>query len=52
MSTTTKLCKDTYGENVEQKLYNNMIGSLIYLIVSLYQANPKECHLKSVKQII
>lgn len=52
MSTTTKLCKDTYGENVEQKLYNNMVGSLLYLIVSLYQANPKEYHLKSVKQII
>lgn len=54
MSTTTKLCKDTFGKDVEQKLYKSMIGSLLYLIAIFlyisfsvgacvrYQPNPKE----------
>ena len=32
MRTTTKLCKDTFEKDVEQKLYKSMIGSLLYLI--------------------
>ena len=34
MSTTTKLCKDAFGKNVERKIYRSMIGSLLYLTVS------------------
>ena len=32
MSTITKLCKDTFEKDVEQKLYKSMIDSLLYLI--------------------
>ena len=64
MSTTTKLSKDTYDKNVEQKLHKSMIESFIYLIASYpdiffsvracarYQENPKKSHLMSIKIII
>jgi hypothetical protein len=52
------------GNNVDQKLYRSMIGSLLYLCASRpdimlsvcmcarFQANPKECHLMAVKRIL
>ena len=64
MRTTTKLSKDAFGKDVEQKLYRNMIGSLLYLTTSCldisfsvgacarYQSNPKESHLTTIKRII
>ncbi|KAH7864135.1 hypothetical protein Vadar_026162 [Vaccinium darrowii] len=64
MSTTTKLSKDLDGASVDQSLYHNMIGSLLYLTASRpdiafsvgvcarYQANPKESHLTAVKRVI
>jgi hypothetical protein len=51
------------GKPVDQKVYRSMIGSLLYLCASRpdimlsvcmcvkFQANPKECHLVSVKRI-
>src|SRR5215216_6176631 len=56
------LTKD--GKPVDQKVYRSMIGSLLYVCAScpnimlsvcmcaLYQAPPKECHLKAVKRIV
>ncbi|KAK4843891.1 hypothetical protein QYF36_013979 [Acer negundo] len=64
MSTTLKLSKDASGKDVEQSLYRDMIGSLLYLTASRpdiafnvgvcarYQADPKESHLTAVKMII
>ena len=64
MSTTTKLSKNAFRKNVEQKLYISMIRSLLYLnasrpnisfsigVCTRYQANPKESHLVSIKRII
>ena len=64
MSTTTKLSKDAFGKNVEQKLYRSMIRNLLYLIVICpdisfsvracvrYQENPKELHLIFIKRIM
>ena len=34
MSTTLKLSKDASGKSVEQTLYRDMIGSLLYLTAS------------------
>ncbi|KAL6344253.1 hypothetical protein AAG906_037817 [Vitis piasezkii] len=34
ISTTTKLSKDAFGKDVEEKLYRSMIGSLLYLTSS------------------
>ena len=34
MSTTLKLSKDANGKDVEQTLYQGMIGSLLYLTAS------------------
>ena len=34
MNTTLKLSKDASGKNVEQTLYRDMIGSLLYLTTS------------------
>ena len=63
ITSATKLDLDETGPDVEQKIYRGMIGSLLYLIVSIsdivfstglcarFQANPKESHLKSVKRI-
>jgi hypothetical protein len=51
------------GKSVDQKVFRSMIGSLIYLCASRpdimlsvcmcarFQANPKECHLMTVKRI-
>jgi hypothetical protein len=51
------------GKSVDQKVFRSMIGSLLYLCASRpdimlsvcmcarFQANPKECHLMSVKRI-
>ncbi|PHT77060.1 Cytochrome [Capsicum annuum] len=63
ISTATKLDLDETGLDVEQKMYQGMIGSLLYLTASRpnivfsvglcarFQAKPKESHLKSVKRI-
>ena len=63
MSTSTKLDKDENGKSVDQKWYQGMISSLLYLIASRpnimfsvcicarYQASPKESHLTVVKRI-
>jgi hypothetical protein len=52
------------GKSVDQKAYQSMIGSLLYLCASRpdimlsvcmcarYQSNPKECHLVAVKRIL
>ncbi|XP_058092446.1 secreted RxLR effector protein 161-like [Magnolia sinica] len=64
MGTTLKLSKDINGKSVDQYLYHNMIGSLLYLTVSRpdisfsvgacarFQADLKESHLSVVKRII
>ncbi|KAG8655674.1 hypothetical protein MANES_04G061801v8 [Manihot esculenta] len=64
MSTNTKLDKDEKGKSVDEKLYRNMIGSLLYLttsrpdiILSLclcvhFQLYPKESYLHAVKRIL
>ena len=58
-----KLDKDEYGKLVDEKQYNYMIGSLLYLITSKpnimfsiclcarYHSNPKESHLCAIKRI-
>ena len=63
MSTLCRIDKDEDGQNVDQKLYRRMIGSLLYLIASRpdimysvclcarFQASPKESHLTAVKRI-
>ncbi|KAF3638086.1 putative calmodulin-like protein 5-like [Capsicum annuum] len=63
IATAIKLDLDETGSDVEQKLYGGMIGSLLYLttnkpdivfsvgLCAMFQANPKESHLKSVKRI-
>ena len=52
------------GKDMDIKVYHSMIGSLLYLCVSRpdimlsvcicarLQANPKECHLMTVKRIL
>ena len=64
MSPATKLNKDESGNDVDQRLYRGMIGSLLYLTASRpdimfsvclcarYQAAPKESHLIAVKRIL
>jgi hypothetical protein len=51
------------GKSVDQKVFGSMISSLLYLCASRpnimlsvcmcarFQANPKECHLMSIKRI-
>src|ERR1044072_2380582 len=63
-ATHIKISKDEKGEDVDQSLYRNMIGSLLYLTASRpditfvvgvcarYQAQPKASHLMQVKRII
>ena len=41
MSTATKLSNDASRKDVEQKLYKSMIGSLLYLIVSLLDISSR-----------
>ena len=63
MATPTKIDVDKLGKAVNQKMYQSMIGSLLYLTASRpdiqfsvclcahFQANPKESHLIVVKKI-
>jgi len=63
-TTHLKLSKDENGVAVDQSLYRNMIGSLLYLTTSRpditfvvgvcarYQAEPKMSHLVQVKRIL
>ena len=63
MSVNVKLDLDSKGQNVDQKLYRGMIGSLLYLTASRpdiqysvgvcarFQSCPKESHLIVVKRI-
>jgi hypothetical protein len=64
MGTNGHLDLDTGGKSVDQKVYQSMIGSLLYLCASQpdimlsvcmcarFQANPKEVHLRDVKRIM
>ena len=64
MSPITKLDKNEKGNDVNQKLYRGMIGSLLYLTTSRpdimfcvclcarFQACPKESHLIALKRIV
>ncbi|XP_019089082.1 PREDICTED: uncharacterized protein LOC109127931 [Camelina sativa] len=64
MGVNDKLSKDEEGEDVDERLYRGMIGSLLYLtasspdiclsvgICAWYQAKPKVSHLLAVKKII
>ncbi|XP_070037202.1 secreted RxLR effector protein 161-like [Nicotiana tomentosiformis] len=64
IATATKLNIDEPGSSIDQKLYREMIGSLLYLTASRpgivfnvglwarFQANPKESHLTAVKRIL
>jgi hypothetical protein len=64
MGTNGHLDLDTGGKSVDQKVYQSMIGSLLYLCASRpnimlsvcmcarFQADPKEVHLRVVKQIL
>ena len=63
MSTTTNLDSDPKGKIVDQKTYQGMIGSLLYLtatrpdiqfsvcLCARFQAYPKESHFAAVKKI-
>jgi hypothetical protein len=62
MGTNGHLDLDTGGKSVDQKVYQSMIGSLLYLCASRpnimlsicmcarFQANPKEVHLRAMKR--
>src|SRR6266508_4316846 len=64
MSTNGHLDLNNEGKSVDQKVYQSMIGSLLYLCASRpdimlsvcmcarFQAAPKECHLVAVKRIL
>jgi hypothetical protein len=64
MGTNGHLDLDTGGKYVDQKVYQSMIGSLLYLCASRldimlsvcmcaqFQANPKEIHLRVMKRIM
>jgi hypothetical protein len=64
MGTNGHLDLDTGGKSVDQKVYRSMIGSLLYLCASRpdimlsvcmcarFQVDPKEAHLRAVKQIL
>jgi hypothetical protein len=64
MGTDEHLDFDKRGKSVDQKAYQSMIGSLLYLCASRpdimlsvcvcarFQSNPKECHLVAVKRIL
>ena len=64
MSPTCKLDKDEDGINIDQKLYQDIIGSLLYLTTSRpdilfsicvcarFQSTPKESHMLAAKRII
>jgi hypothetical protein len=64
MGTNRHLDLNAGGKSVDQKVYQSMIGSLLYLcasrpniILSIYmcakfQSDTKECHLVAMKQIL
>jgi hypothetical protein len=64
MGTNGHLDLDTRGKSVDQKVYQSMIGSLLYLCASRpdvmlficmcarFQANSKEVHLRAMKRIM
>jgi hypothetical protein len=64
ISTNGHIDLDIGGKPVDQKLYRFMIDSLLYLCASrpdimlsvcmctIFQATPKECHLRAVKRIM
>jgi hypothetical protein len=64
MGTNGHLDLNTGGKSVDQKVYQSMIGSLLYIFVSRpdimlsicmcarFQADPKEIHLRAVKIIM
>jgi hypothetical protein len=64
MGTNGHLDLDTGGKSVDQKVYQSMIGSLLYLCASRpnimlsvrmcarFQADPKEVHLRAIKRIM
>jgi hypothetical protein len=64
MGTNGHLNLNTGGKFVDQKVYQSMIGSLVYLCASRpdimlsvcmgarFQANPKEVHLRAMKRIM
>jgi hypothetical protein len=64
MGTNGHLDLDTGGKSIDQKVYQSMIGSLLYLCESRsdimffvcmcarFQANPKEVHLRAMKRIM
>ena len=63
ISPTTRLGPDSSGKKVEEKLYRDMIGSLMYVTASRpdivffvclcpwFQSDPRESHLAVVKMI-
>jgi hypothetical protein len=64
IGTNGHLDLDTGGKSVDQKVYQSMIGSLLYLCASRsdimlsvcmcarFQADPKEVHLRAMKRIM
>jgi len=64
MSTSCYLDKDEFGQSINMKQYQGMMGSLLYLSTSRpdimfsvcmcarFQSNPKQSHLSAVKRII
>jgi hypothetical protein len=64
METNGNLDSDASGNMVDQKLYQSMIGSLLYVTTSRpnvmfsvcmfarFQASPRESHLKATKRIL
>jgi hypothetical protein len=64
MDTNGHLDFDMDGKSIDQKVYNFMIDSFLYLCASRldimlsvcmcarFQATPKECHLRDVKRIM
>jgi hypothetical protein len=64
MASAVLIEKNEFGIDVDNKSYQSMIGSLLYLTISRpdihfrvcmyarYQASPKESHLTTVKRIL
>ena len=64
MGTNGSMDSDASGNMVDQKLYQSMIGSLLYVTASRpdvmfsvcmcarFQASPRESHLKATKRIL
>jgi hypothetical protein len=64
MGTNGHLDLDLGDTSIDQKVYHNMIGSLLYLcafrsdimlsvcMCARFQAAPKDCHLRAVKRIM